>query len=253
MIRSRWLSIGIVILSLQVTGAAQKDSKAPKLNMSFAKVKAGQFMMGCSKNDVACAPDEKPLHKVRITKPFEIGRYEVSQEEWQTIMEIKQAGVMPTIPIERISWDDVQSFIQRLNDRKDGYRYRLPTEAEWEYAARGGTDTPHGASGDVTAWHRDNSNNTPHPVGRKARNFFGLYDVEGNAAEWVQDWYDPSYYTSSPADDPTGPTTGQNRVVRGGSWEGTIRETRVSARASEPPGNRGQTIGFRVVREPVTP
>src|SRR5262245_7138651 len=97
-------------------------------------------------------------------KKIEIDRYEVSQEEWQKIMEIKEAGLMQSIPVEGITFDDAQAFMQRLNDRHDGYHYRRTTEAQCEYAARGVTDTPHGASGDVTAWHRENSNRTPHPV-----------------------------------------------------------------------------------------
>jgi formylglycine-generating enzyme required for sulfatase activity len=256
MIRSLWIVVGLAVLSLQIHGAEQsksKEAQPSKLKMSFVKVKPGQFTMGCSKGDVECAPDEKPAHKVRITKAFEIGRYEVSQEEWQEVTQIKQLAGLPTIPVEGIDWNDVQSFMQKLNDRHDGYHYRLPTEAEWEYAARGGTDTPHAVPGDLNAWHRENADGSPHLVGKRMTNFFGLYDTEGNAAEWVQDWYDPAYYESSPAEDPQGPPSGERHVVRGGSWNSSLRETRVSARGSQSENDHSITTGLRVVREPIAP
>jgi formylglycine-generating enzyme required for sulfatase activity len=256
--KAKWMLVGLAasLLCFQTVQAGAgregqknpKEAKPPKLSMSFVKVKPGQFKMGCSKNDVQCGEDEKPVHTVRITKPFEIGRYEVSQEEWQKILGIPSGGASPAIPVEGVNWDDVQGFLQKLNDRHDGYTYRLPTEAEWEYAARGGNDTPHGVPGDVNAWHRENADNHPHPVGKRMTNFFGLYDTEGNAAEWVQDWYDPAYYQNSPGEDPPGPSEGQHRVVRGGSWNSTPRDTRVSARASQTPDDRSPMTGFRVVR-----
>src|SRR5437763_1113840 len=117
MIRSRTI-VGLALLSLQVSSFGL--SQPAKVKMSFVKVKPGQFAMGCSKNDVECAPDEKPAHKVKLTKAFEIGRYEVSQEEWQTVMEIRQASSLPTLPIEGISWGDAQAFMKKLNDLNDG-------------------------------------------------------------------------------------------------------------------------------------
>jgi formylglycine-generating enzyme required for sulfatase activity len=214
---------------------------------------------------------------VRITKGFEIGTYEVTQAQWKAVM-----GSSPSRfkgenrPVEFVSWNDVQEFMQKLNAQHDGYRYRLPTEAEWEYAARAGTAGKYsGSSLDDIAWYANNSGravldaktiwqtdranfvkhlqdngNQTHAVGQKQANQWGLYDMEGNVMEWVQDWYDDRYYSASAAADPRGPASGQFRVVRGGSWSYDSSFARVSQRFLAEPASFNVFIGFRCVREP---
>jgi formylglycine-generating enzyme required for sulfatase activity len=181
--------------------------------MEFVKIQPGEFMMGCSTSDDACTDDEKPAHRVRITKPFEIGKHEVTQAQWKAVM-----GSNPSVmqgearPVESISKGEAQEFLSKLNALNDGYRYRLPTEAEWEYAARAGTTGAYAGKPDDIAWYAENSEDETHPVGRKKPNAWGLYDMEGNVREWVQDFYSANYYSASPAEDPTGPPAG----ARGG-------------------------------------
>ena len=154
-------------------------------------------------------------------------------------------------PVERVSWDDCQTFIQKLN-RLTGANFRLPTEAEWEFAARGGRNSRRyqysGSSnlGDV-AWYYGNSSNTTHPVKTKSPNELGIYDMSGNVWEWCQDWYSSSYYSSSPQNNPTGPSSGSRRVYRGGSWRNSARHCRSAYRISNAPGNRSLNLGLRLV------
>jgi formylglycine-generating enzyme required for sulfatase activity len=214
----------------------------------FVKIPPGEFMMGCSPGDPQCRAFEFPVHRVGITKPFEIGKYEVTQAQWEALM-----GNNPSQfkgrdhPVENINDWVVRDFITKLNALGDGYRYRLPTEAEWEYAARaGGTGINPGAT-DAIAWFQDNSGDTTHPVGQKRPNAWGLYDVLGNVWELVQDWYSPSYYDKSPALDPQGPTEGTQHSLRGGSWDLEAGSIRVSYRGN--PSDDDYTYGFRLVRE----
>lgn len=154
-----------------------------------------------------------------------------------------------------VSWNDAQEFINALNQIEGSNRYRLPTEAEWEYAARAGTQTRYSFGDDEAdlgryAWYGENfATGGTHPVGQKEPNPWGLYDIHGNAWEWVQDWYSPSYYTPSSTVDPQGPQTGSTRVVRGGSWHATADSWRTSFRRDYAPDYRGISIGFRVLRE----
>ncbi len=262
--------------SVKKTASDQNPRGVARLAMDFVKITPGEFMMGCSNGDPDCLGDEQPPHRVRITKGFEIGTYEVTQEQWQSV-----TGKNPSHfkgadrPVESVSWNDVQQFLQQLNARNDGYRYRLPTEAEWEYAARAGTTARyHATSLDDIAWYGNNSGDRlidakklwdtdrpnyvkrigenrdqTHAVGQKKPNPWGIYDIEGNVLEWVQDYYDDHYYDSSPLDDPPGPATGQFRVVRGGSWSYNAVFARVSHRALVEPGSSNLLIGFRCVRE----
>lgn len=220
--------------------------------MAFIAIKPGSFMMGCSPGDMVCDSDENPLHAVKITRPYEIGKYEVTQAQWLDVM----MGRNPSrfkgddLPVENVSWLDVQQFMERMNMRNDGYHYRMPTEAEWEYAARAGTTGPNtGPVGDV-AWYNGNSEGHSHPVGQKKPNAWGLYDMEGNVYEWVQDWYFD--YEEDPVTDPTGPAEGVNRVPRGGSWESGMRGVRTSNRNMAEPPDRNYNIGFRVARVAVS-
>jgi formylglycine-generating enzyme required for sulfatase activity len=190
-------------------GFRVKSVQAPLKNsigMEFVKVAAGEFMMGCSTGDEQCQADEKPRHRVQITRSFEIGKYEVTQGQWMAVM-----GANPSsnkgdnLPVETLSKLEAQDFVAKLNARNDGYRYRLPTEAEWEYAARAGMDSPYSAPLDQVAWYAANSDDETHPVGQKKPNAWGLYDVQGNVREWVADLYSPTYYEGSPVADPSGP------------------------------------------------
>jgi formylglycine-generating enzyme required for sulfatase activity len=157
----------------------------------------------------------------------------------------------PAHPVENINrWEDTQEFIARLNAFNDGYRYRLPTEAEWEYAARAGTTSMFIGNPDDAGWYAQNSNRQTHPVGQKQPNAWGLYDMLGNVSEWVSDWYDPVYYAVSPALDPAGPATGSLHSLRGGSAALMPVELRVSYRGNRPYiGNASYIYGFRIVRE----
>ena len=214
-------------------------------------------MMGCSSGDSECAFDESPRHRVQITKSFQMGKFEVTQAQWQAIMSSNPSFFKGAdLPVEEVSWDDIQQFLTRLNGRNDGYRYRLPTEAEWEYAARAGsTDKYAGGVLDQIAWYGDNSSSwehsssTTHPVGGKKPNAWGLYDMLGNVWEWCQDRYSSGYYSSSPVADPHGPSSGVYRVLRGGSWYNFTWQLRVSFRAVNTPDYLFSTYGFRCVRE----
>jgi len=187
------------------------------------KIEPGEFMMGCSTNDDGCKADEKPAHRVRITKAFEIGKYEVTQTQWQAVM-----GTNPSVlrgedrPVESITKGEAQGFLNKLNARSDGYQYRLPTEAEWEYAARAGSTGPFAGELDEIAWYAGNSEDETHPVGKKKSNAWGIYDMHGNVREWVQDFYSANYYIVSPTEDPTGPAAG-TRGGRGGAQFGQRR------------------------------
>jgi formylglycine-generating enzyme required for sulfatase activity len=234
---------GIPVLFLE-------DGKANPC-MEFVKIPAGNFMMGCSPGDAECYHEEKPAHRVVITRPFEIGKYQVTQSEYEAIMAKNPSYHQgPTMPLEGVSWEDAQSFCEALNKKRDGYRYRLSTEAEWEYAARAGdTSCRYGQLVDV-AWFHDNSGGATHPVGQKKPNAFGLHDTLGNVWEWVEDWYAEDYYSRSPESDPKGPATGEFRVARGGSWRGIVRGlARVSSRYCLKPSVRSIVVGFRCARD----
>jgi formylglycine-generating enzyme required for sulfatase activity len=201
------LCLGIAaVVSLPVLVGGQLRT-APA--MEFTRIAAGEFMMGCSTGDAQCGEDEQPRHRVQITKPFEIGKYEVTQAQWMALMQANpSASKGDTKPVEMVSKLEVQEFISKLNAQNDGYVYRLPTEAEWEYAARAGADAPYSGSLDEVAWYSGNSDDETHPVGQKKPNGWGLYDVQGNVREWVSDLYDSNYYSFGPAVDPTGPQFG---------------------------------------------
>jgi formylglycine-generating enzyme required for sulfatase activity len=178
--------------------------------MEFVQVNSGEFMMGCSVGDIDCNADERPIHHVQITKPFQIGKYEVTQAQWTSVMGSNPSTIKgDDRPVETVNKDEAHQFLSKLNAQNDGYKYRLPTEAEWEFAARAGSATPYAGPLDEVAWYAGNSEDETHPVGKKKPNAWGLYDMEGNVKEWVEDTYSQNYYSSSPATDPTGPQGGQ--------------------------------------------
>ena len=196
----------------------------------------GDFRMGCSSGDDQCDDDEKPVRRVSV-EAFQMSATEVTQDVWQAVTgknpsDFKGAG----LPVEHISWQDSQDFLETLTQRHDGFSYRLPTEAEWEYAARAGDSIRPALT--TIAWfglaESSGRASRPQTVATKAANVWGLYDMLGNVAEWCEDWYSPNY----------------QRVVRGGSWMDGARSLRVSARGKAMPGTRDYSIGVRIVREP---
>ncbi len=215
-------------------------------------VKGGTFTMGCTSEQSNCENNERPTHSVTVGD-FCIGKYEVTQKEWMNIMggnpsSFKNCG--DNCPVEMVSWNDVQEFTRKLS-RQTGKDYRLPTEAEWEYAARGGNNySPYLYSGsnsvDNVGWYSGNSGNTTRPVGRKAPNELGIYDMSGNVWEWVSDWYDSGYYGRFEGNNPKGPNSGSHRVLRGGSWNGNAQYCRVAFRSYYAPVIRSDYGGFRL-------
>lgn len=219
----------------------------------FVLIPAGSFQMG----SVDGAADEEPVHTVNITQPFYLQKTEVTQGQWLEIMGTNPSAFKScgsTCPVERVSWDLIQDFLTALNAAYPGLNYRLPTEAEWEYAARAGTTGDYAGTGklDDMGWYADNSGRKTVFVGLKEPNAWGLYDMHGNVFEWVQDWYSANYYGVSPENDPQGPPEGTRRVIRGGSVDQNADQARSANRHSNSPGNPGFTIylGFRLARNP---
>ena len=177
--------IAIVLFSASVF--AQVSPVVPSTD--FVAIQPGTFKMGCSAGDMRCDPDENPPHQVKLTKPFQLAKFEVTQAQWKAVMGDNNPSRFKgdTLPVENISFDQVQEFLKSLNARNDGFVYRLPTEAEWEYVARAGTLGPNTGPLDEVAWHAGNSEMKSHPVGQKKPNAWGLYDMEGNVYEWTND------------------------------------------------------------------
>ncbi len=229
------------------------------VRLEMALIPAGEFMMGSPDADGNAANSEKPPHRVRITKPFYLGKYLVTQEQWETVMGGNPSGFQgPKNPVETVSWDDCQTFLDKLKAKSGpgGGTFQLPSEAQWEYACRAGTTTRYCFGDeepglDEYGWYRTNSDSKTHPVGEKKPNAWGLYDMHGNVWEWCQDWFSEGYYANSPADDPSGPTTGSDHVVRGGLWRRPARSCRSANRGHvKEPGGLGNDLGFRVCLVP---
>ena len=230
--------------------------KGVKLEMIL--IPAGEFLMGSPDSDKDAGADERPQHRVRIAKPFYLGKYLVTQEQWQAVMDNNPSHFKGLKnPVECVSWNDCRQFLEKLNAKigTQGGRFILPTEAQWEYACRAGSTTRYYFGDDESAlgeyaWYDANSGNTTHPVGGKKPNAWGLYDMHGNVWEWCQDWYDAGYYAKSALDDPMGPATGSIRVFRGGDWRGGDGRCPSAYRAGFVPGSRGSNLGLRVSRVP---
>ena len=225
------------------------------VSFEMIAVEGGTFTMGATSEQGSDAYDyEKPAHQVTLSSYY-IGKTEVTQELWKAVMGSNPSNFSGTnLPVETVSWNDCQTFITKLNNLT-GKNFRLPTEAEWEYAARGGNKSQgYKYSGsntiDDVAWYDSNSSSKTHPVATKAPNELGIYDMSGNVYEWCSDWYSSSYYSSSSQTNPTGPTSGSYRVERGGSWRGNARRCRVSYRGSNSPGNTYFSIGLRLCLDP---
>lgn len=234
--------LATALLLAQVAPAVADSFTDPYTGMAFTSVPGGCFTAGATDGN----SDEKPLHDVCLS-PFYLGTYEVTQGEWRKVMGINPAlfsNCGDDCPVDQVSWSDAMEFIYRLN-QLTGRSYRLPTEAEWEYACRGGTANRYcGDAVDAVAWHAGNSGNRAHPKGRKKPNSLGIFDMSGNVWEWVRDWH--GRYPAQRQQDPTGPASGSSRVRRGGSWQYGVDKARAGWRSSGYQEDRAMDIGFRL-------
>jgi len=216
-------------------------------------VRGGTFTMGCTaEQSKECGKFENPAHKVTVSD-FYIAKYEVTQKLWQEVTGYNPSFLKAdNLPIDMVNWDNVQEFIKKLNE-KTGKQYRLPTEAEWEYAARGGNKSgkyKYSGSNNITdvAWYKDNSASKTNPVGIKQPNELGIHDMSGNVWEWVSDWYEN--YKPIVQTNPTGPFMGAYKVARGGSWGNAAVSCRISFRSAEHQTKQNNSLGFRLAISP---
>jgi len=231
---------------------AALDSALSAIASGMVLIEVGPFTMGCSADQGRdCISAEKPAHLVMVSS-FYIAMYDVTQAQWEAVMDTNPSAHKhcPDCPVDNVSWNDAMDFISRLN-ALTGRQYRLPTEAEWEYAARGGAHSrgykyAGGNDIDLLAWYDANSGDTTHPVGSKQPNEAGLYDMSGNVWQWCSDWYADRYYSASPPANPKGPDQGTKRVVRGGSWTNFARVCRPASRYGTLPDKRFTNDGFRL-------
>ena len=221
------------------------DSKV----IEMVYVEGGEFIMGSFSEY-----DEKPLHSVYI-RDFFISKYEITQRQWKRIMGYNPAffNYCDECPVENVSFKDVERFIEELN-RQTNMHYRLPTEAEWEYAARGGNQSmKYVFSGsddaDQVAWFKDNNSQHTRKPGLKKPNELGIFDMSGNVMEWTSDWYSKTYYHDAPYKNPEGPSSGSHRVIRGGSWNNSKQLIRIANRSYSTMGSRYDDLGFRLARD----
>jgi formylglycine-generating enzyme required for sulfatase activity len=243
----------------QVAAKPEMETKLAEVVRSIeskmVSIQGGSFTMGCvNPQDSECYYWEKPRHTVSVSSYY-LGKYPVTVKEWKAVM-----GTTPNsskncseCPMENITWYEAMEFISKLNQLTGKY-YRLPTEAEWEYAAKGG-NMSHGykfpGSNDPkhVAWYDSISGGVSHPVGQKQPNELGLYDMGGNVWQWCSDWFDDKYYSNSPSNNPQGPSAGNNyRCVRGGSWWGPVIDCRSCNRDRYPPDAKDDDVGFRIAR-----
>ena len=219
------------------------------ISIDMVKVEAGTFMMGATSEMKDPGIDEKTVHQVNLTNDYYMGKYEVTQALWEAVMGSNPSKYKgDNLPVEMVSWNDCQEFISKLNSMT-GRKFRLPTEAEWEYAARGGKKSrsyQYSGSSNISdvAWYDENSVNKTHPVGTKQANELGIYDMTGNVWEWCSDWY--GFYSSSSQTNPTGADSGSGRVCRGGGWCDDAVCCRLSFRDCTPPDWRGYNLGLRL-------
>lgn len=281
-----FLSSFLVLLSLQ-NAVAQRAYNMPAgpYTIAMTKVQGGYFDMGS--DDPGEATDRKPAHTVKL-RDFNISTYEITQDQWEEVMDCNPAyyAHCGDCPVTNVSWNDVQTFIKKLNEMK-GRHFRLPTEAEWEYAARGGRyekqllKEQKGPRGGVNglflsedeeglrkqvkykkgmkyagrneaqpvAWYTENAKDHVHPVGRKQPNLLGIYDMSGNAEEWISDWYAKGFGSRDTVENPTGPISGVSHVVRGGGWSSTLEELVVTNRKGYLPKTKTNYLGFRLVED----
>ncbi|MCD6013007.1 MAG: Sulphatase-modifying factor protein [Flavipsychrobacter sp.] len=278
---TRILASLLMLLSVQSVSAQRKHNKisGDDFPIYMVHVQGGNFDLG-SNDD---AEDRKPAHTVTL-KDFYIGEYEVTQKQWKEIMNTNPSNYQcDECPVTNVNWDDAQAFIEKLN-AKTGRHFRLPTEAEWEYAARGGVkedlvkeyNNPRGGVNEFMindqgkrkpakmkegkkyagqnrlgeiAWYARNSESRPHPIGRKKPNELGIYDMTGNVEEWCNDWYGKTYGSKNDVENPQGPTGGNARVVRGGSYLSDPVDLVVTRRAAYLPNTQERYLGFRLAED----
>ena len=232
------------------------------IGMTFVYIPAGKFIMGSPVDELG-RDEFEYQHEVFISKGFYLQTTEVTQQQWTAVMELNPSKIRgENHPVEQVSWLDCQKFIKRLNRMEGSTKYRLPTEAEWEYTCRAGMTTAF-YSGHISVigkeldpnldrvgWYRSNSQNTSHPAGQKLPNVWGLYDMHGNVWEWCQDWWEHWYgkFQGGPAVDPKGPSKGRFKIYRGGSWFADAEYHRAADRMRAKPDMRSYGIGFRVAR-----
>jgi formylglycine-generating enzyme required for sulfatase activity len=231
------------------------DTMINSLGMELILLPAGEFIMGGDWDAEQADENELPKHAVVFEAQFYMGKYTVTQSQWQAIMgddpsEFKGADH----PVETISHEDANAFIKRLNEKENTHTYRLPTEAEWEYAARAGFQSTYCFGTDLGrlkefAWFQTNSGGATHPVGKLSPNDWGLHDMHGNVHEWCADWYRRDYYAASPTKHPVGPPQGVARVLRGGDWSSEAWYCRCAIRSLSSPQRRSPRVGFRVVKD----
>ncbi len=245
-------TFALLILGLIFIGCKKGDNpfehKIVLPDIETVTVEGGTFMMGST--GIAT-----PVHSVTLST-FNITKYEITQKLWKVVMDTNPSEFKgDSLPVDNVSWNDVQEFITKLNQLSGRY-YRLPTEAEWEYAARGGKQSlgyAYAGSDDVdaVAWHSYNSGGKTHPVGTKAPNELGIYDMSGNVMEWCSDWYGNTYYSVSPDTNPQGPSSGVARVLRGGSWYDNYIYCGSAKRNGDQPMNHINILGVRLVLDPM--
>ncbi|HWG44661.1 MAG TPA: formylglycine-generating enzyme family protein, partial [Gemmataceae bacterium] len=250
------------------------------IGMKFVLIPAGTFIMGSPAEETGRTPDEGPQHEVTITRPFYISVYPVTQMQYQLIMRTNSSHFSRSgrgkdmvkdmeprnFPVERVTWGNAVVFCRRMSERpeeaKDGRVYRLPTEAEWEYACRADSSLPFHLGVSLSSTLANFDGNYPYGgaprgpylrrpsvVGSYPANPFGLFDLHGNVWEWCHDWYGEHYYQESPAENPQGPASGDRRVVRGGCWSSPGSNCRTAYRGKLEPGDHLYRVGFRVVLE----
>ncbi len=241
-----------VLLGITLSGSAfaQKKTAADSIAIELVYVKGGSFDMG----DDSGAKDRRPIHNVTI-HDFNIGKYEITEAQYVAVMgkNPTKYGDCPSCPVTNVTWDDALEFVNKLNE-KTGKHYRLPTEAEWEYAARGGVKEnkehfrKHAGRKllQTIAWYVRNSNDHVHPTGLKKANELGVHDMTGNVEEWCADWYSKDYYSKKDVTDPKGPDGGKSKVVRGGSWNSENDELSITRRAAYLPDTKTVYLGFRI-------
>ena len=225
------------------------------IESKMVRVEGGSFAMGChDEKDTSCYYWEKPEHEVKVNT-FYMNKYVVTQRDWEAVVGTKPwfSKDCADCPVEAVSWYDAQVFINKLN-QLTGIYYRLPTEAEWEYAAHGGTKSrgykfAGGNNAEMVAWYDLNSKEKSHPVGQKLPNELGLYDMSGNVWQWCSDWFDEKYYSNSPVENPAGPRLEVYRSCRGGSWWSSTKDCRIVNRDRYPADARDDDVGFRIAHD----
>jgi sulfatase modifying factor 1 len=230
--------------------ASQSILIEPLTGIEMIHIPNGCFNMG--NNDIYNNLDERTIHRTCLDG-FYIAKYEVTQQQWERVINNNPSFFQdcgPTCPVEQISWNDTQTFIEKLNTLT-GMQFRLPSEAEWEYACRSGSQNTFYCGSnelDDIAWFNYNANHQTHPVGLKQANHFGLYDMNGNVWEWVNDWYDADYYQTTPVHNPKGPVNGVGKVGRGGSWAHAHWTLLGSNREYRDPNYKNIFLGFRLAQ-----